>query len=1062
MWRFALLSGLALIFWLTTSQAPAGDRGALLLQEARALLDSARYEAALQRGQEALEHFPARDTSAGACLLLLGHVFLETGQWEAAREQYQAALDIFTQQQGPDGLLAAQALNALGEYFYKKNDSRQAEQYYRRAMDIREARLGGWHEWVADGYNNIGNCRVLVADYAGATELHEKALYIRYQILPLGHPDQATSLNNLGNCAYLSGDFEKARIHFKQALVYREERFGPKHPKTAQVLNNLGNACAALGQRSQAIELYRRALDIRRQAFGPQHPGVASALENIADLYADNGDFIAALDYYRQAYSIQRGLQGEQSVAAATLWHKIGLCYQYEGDTRRALAQHLAAEPVLRAAFGNAHPFLAGLYNNIGNCLARQNDPAPAQAYYEKALAVFRNIRPLPYAGLALSYNNLGMLQHSQGRYLAAVANFDKALATVAAGQPERTADYAIFLKNKGLTLQQLGRWPETQAVFAEAQRIADTCRDELANTEIRAAWGSLLCQRGLHLRDTTLLRQSLTTLEAALLASDSLRLQLSAPASRQRWLERQFPSLNSALEACFELWTLTREPGLPERAFALAERGKSLQLLEQLRKEQAGRFAGVPDSLLQQERYWQEELNRLDKQRLAWLAAGKTEQAALSEAAVAQARQALAELIRRFEQDYPAYFRHKYERPTATWASLRQHLLSPDQALLEYCSTDTAVFVFVLTATEFRWLRLPLDFPLTDWVASLRHSLQAYPEASGSAATELSATYCDRAYRLYEKLVAPVVAAVDLPPGLLIAPDGALAYLPFECLLREQAAAAEQFKSHRYLVRDFRISYAYSATQQLELLLRPARRLPHTLLAVAPAYENNPYGLQALQHNRPEVQAVSQLFGGKVLEGAAASSGAFLAAAGQYRLLLLATHGQASSAVGELSYLAFSATADSTENPFLYVRDLYTQSIPAELVVLSACETSVGEYQLGQGVISLAKGFFQAGARSVVATLWSVDDARNAELVQLFFQQLRAGAAKDAALQHAKLDFLQNHPHDEAHPVYWAALTGYGDMRALENQAWGGWFWLGLAVVGSVAGYLFWRSNRR
>lgn len=91
------------------------------------------------------------------------------------------------------------------------------------------------------------------------------------------------------------------------------------------------------------------------------------------------------------------------------------------------------------------------------------------------------------------------------------------------------------------------------------------------------------------------------------------------------------------------------------------------------------------------------------------------------------------------------------------------------------------------------------------------------------------------------------------------------------------------------------------------------------------------------------------------------------------------------------------------------------------------------GSTRLGEGVISLAKGFFHAGARSIVATLWSVDDAKNAKLIRMFFENIRSGMAKDEALRRAKLRFLDELPHDEAHPVFWAATVANGDMAAME-----------------------------
>jgi CHAT domain-containing protein len=562
---------------------------------------------------------------------------------------------------------------------------------------------------------------------------------------------------------------------------------------------------------------------------------------------------------------------------------------------------------------------------------------------------------------------------------------------------------------------------------------------------------------------DVPMLRKAVTMLESALRFADSLRLQLTAPASRQRWLEKLYPVHTSAIEACFRLWQKTGETAMLESAFLRAEQSRSLQLLENLHKEQAERSAGVPDSLLEQERYWGEQLNRREKNRLSWLGAGAIAEAHAAEAGITEARQILSALVHDIEVKYPDYYRMKYSIRTAGIETVRKELLNDDeQGLVEYFVADSAIFIFIVTADAFQGLRLTYDFPLDNWVSDFRNSIQAYPGASGKAAETLSATYADRAFRIYQTMVAPVQAAVHLPENLIVIPDGALSYVPFEALLSEMPADPQQFKRHHYLLRDYRIQYGYSATQLADLQEQDTQTAPKTLLAVAPDFKNNPYGLKPLQHNRKEAQAVCKMLDGDLLDRQEATMSAFVRDAGEYRILLLSTHGQASSAAGDLSYLAFSTPQDTQSGAFLYVRDLYLQRFPAELVVLSACETSVGEYRLGEGVISLAKGFFHAGARSIVATLWSVDDAKNAKLIRLFFDCLRTGIRKDEALREAKLRFLDEVSQDEAHPVFWAAAVANGDMKGMDLSGPGvGWWWLAGALVALGLGIWGWRKGK-
>jgi CHAT domain-containing protein len=271
------------------------------------------------------------------------------------------------------------------------------------------------------------------------------------------------------------------------------------------------------------------------------------------------------------------------------------------------------------------------------------------------------------------------------------------------------------------------------------------------------------------------------------------------------------------------------------------------------------------------------------------------------------------------------------------------------------------------------------------------------------------------------------------------------------------------QFKSHAYLLKKHAMSYAFSASFLHEILSNPTSgHASRGLLSVAPSFANNPYGLMPLRYNIPEAAAVSKQFGGKALLGSEATLTNFLTLAPQYRILHLATHGKAAPTQSDYSFLAFSLQKGSTNQAFLYARDLYNLKLPCELVVLSACETGVGAFQHGEGIIGLSRGFFYAGARSLTTTLWSVDDARTSALVEQFFSFLKKGLPKDKALQAAKLDYLSRRPHDEAHPFYWAGVAVYGSIEPLRSSAWLFWVVGGLILAISLGFGLYWRRKKR
>lgn len=153
---------------------------------------------------------------------------------------------------------------------------------------------------------------------------------------------------------------------------------------------------------------------------------------------------------------------------------------------------------------------------------------------------------------------------------------------------------------------------------------------------------------------------------------------------------------------------------------------------------------------------------------------------------------------------------------------------------------------------------------------------------------------------------------------------------------------------------------------------------------------------------------AAQKLLGGDVFSDTSATEKRFNEVAGNYRILHLSTHGKADDRVGDYSYLVFSPQKDAIENELLYCRDIYNLSLNADLVVLSACETGIGKLRRGEGIISLARAFAYAGAKSIVNSLWSVNDASTQELMVGFYKGLKKGDTKSQALAQAKRRFLE------------------------------------------------------
>jgi CHAT domain-containing protein len=207
--------------------------------------------------------------------------------------------------------------------------------------------------------------------------------------------------------------------------------------------------------------------------------------------------------------------------------------------------------------------------------------------------------------------------------------------------------------------------------------------------------------------------------------------------------------------------------------------------------------------------------------------------------------------------------------------------------------------------------------------------------------------------------------------------------------------------------------------------------------------------GLSELVYNVAEVKSIKKIFKTQIQQGEFASKNHFLEHGESYPILHFATHGKMNDQHSSYSYLAFTHPEnDSTDQHLLYVKDLYQMQLNAEMVVLSACETGIGKLQKGEGIISLSRGFSFAGAKSLVTTLWSVNDVQMSKLISLFYKNLGKKENKNTALSHAKREFIKSSPPQFAHPYYWSAPVLVGDVSPVELGSEFPWIWLGVGLI--------------
>jgi len=332
------------------------------------------------------------------------------------------------------------------------------------------------------------------------------------------------------------------------------------------------------------------------------------------------------------------------------------------------------------------------------------------------------------------------------------------------------------------------------------------------------------------------------------------------------------------------------------------------------------------------------------------------------------------------------------------------QALLGPEAVLLEYFVGDGRTLVWVVTRNSLRAVRLQVgEDDLARGVSDFRNLI-----ASRGRGDELQQAGMD----LFGTLLAPAFPG-GLPRELIIVPHRVLHYLPFHALMSA---------SGRYLLQDSLVSYLSSAS-----LLQFTREKQAAGASSALAVGNPDLGdpTMNLRYAEREVREVERLFPQvTVLVRTDATKGQTRRHLNGQSLVHMATHADLDEEDPMGSALLLRPEAGDTGR--LEVQEIFGLSLGANLVILSACDTSLGKLSRGDEVVSLTRAFMYAGTPSVISTLWRVDDRASYELMQAFYQNLRAGHPKGEALRQAQLATLAKYPH----PYYWAAYQLTGEPR--------------------------------
>jgi CHAT domain-containing protein/Tfp pilus assembly protein PilF len=894
-------------------------------------------------------------------------------------------------------LQGAQKLRGESTKLLKAGKYDEALQLLERALEISENNLEPNHRDIAFTLNSLASLYLNKSRYAKAEPLFQRAVAIKEKVMGPEHPSVANSLMYLAILCRMRGEYEKSEPLFERALRIYQKELGQEHPNVGILFNNLALLYRDKGDYAKAEPLLQRALAIKEKVVGPEHPLVAGSLHNLALLYNDKADYAKAEPLFQRALNIWEAAQGSNLTDVALALN--GLAHLYNSKGQYAMAESLLqrALAILEKARGPETLSIATPLTGLADLYRLKGDYAKVESLYGRALALIEKVNGTEHPGAIKPLNGLALLYAANGDIARAVAFQARANAV---GERNLALHLAYGSERQKLAYLALFSKGTDQTISLHALYAPDD-------------------PKACNLAATTILQRKARALDATSESLNSLRSRL-----------------NAEDQALLDRLTQTRSQlaRLVLRGLTTAERD-------------GGQIKELED---QAERY-ETDISRRSSEFRA---------------------QSLHITLEAVQAAIPT------DAALIEFASYRPFKAKATEAETD-CQPHYVAYILRHDG-DIQWKELGEAKTIDDAIAALRKALR---NPNRSDVKRLARAVEERVFQ-------PVRPLLGEQTRLLISPDGQLNLIPFAALVDEQGRYLVERYSISYLAsgRDLlRLQVARESKGGPLVIAAPdfggrsqveASRLgkQEKDASVGGGKEKSArsvigeFQFTPLPYAAQEGEALRALLPGSTLLTKGQATKAALGQARSPLILHVATHGffledQKLAPPNGRGYQTFD------ENPTHILKQLEESGIRLQspflrsglalaganehteedngiltalevtglnlwgtkLVVLSACDTGVGEVKNGDGVHGLRRALALAGSETQVLSLWAVLDKATRDLMVAYYRKLEQGGGRGEALRQAQLEMLKQGPR--RHPYYWASFIQSGEWANLDGR---------------------------
>lgn len=895
---------------------------------------------------------------------------------------------------------------------------------------------------------NLGVRATNLGDYDLAKKHHFKALRLSKEAEVENYENSYFIYNSIGGMMWYSAKLDSATYYFEEslkALKKMEDNDMNRYYRPAIVKGNISVLQHALGKNEEAISLSREVIsDFQHYIDNSEKESMKlrglkhqlANIDNLASYYADVGELNRADELMLYSYSQKvKHLEANDPNILISLV-LVGQTKKYSHDYKKSVYYFDEALKWIDRNPDTQPYWHAGALIGRAYIYAETGDIENAKKFYKKGEKLYKTSLKQDYTKDFLDASMEISIFYSKNK----MADQAITLATETHQFIKRSAfknTLQDFLHTLNLSevyynlknYRKAFQYSTESLSFFEKNILKVESEDDVIQIEYYKPKAILIeAQSKYHLydkKDEMFLASLLKDIEGGIEILNQRKNVITSTEDLNLLISENLALFDFAKQLNYELYKYSKKQIYVDNLLKLHESSIYNRIRSRLGMKKNMAFKDVPSTVLKQENKLKEQLNS---------SLINTQNVSHSIENLSKNTSNWNRFLDSLKQNYPKYYKMRYASIEKPIDDIQKNI-PENTTIIRYVFIDKDLFALVIDKNNKKIF--PLNFELIKKdLTTIESNQRDFKNTSASL------------HKLYQYLWKPFANDIQTK-RVVIVPDRELFNLSFEMLTPELLVSYKEL-SKNSLLSKYIISYNYS----LFLIQKNSEPVTYNsdFVAFVPEFDDkmkNDYKIaihDSIDLDKTYLTLLPQpftkdlaktstsYFNGKSFLNEKSTEHVFKNSAKEHKIIHIGTHAESNNVSPELSRLVFAKSNDSsdTDDNYLYTYEIYNTNLSSNLAILTACETGKPSYQAGEGMISLAHAFNYAGSESILTSLWKIDEQSSAEIINVFYKNIKKGMAKDEALQQAKLQYISEAEGRTIHPEYWAGLVLIGDTSPI------------------------------